>query len=188
MEQYKTCSNCKQTLANDCFAKQSKAKDGLQSQCKDCKRKGNRITMAKWREKNPEEHRKRNKLIRHSNPAKTRLQRAARYQKNKAAENKSARNYYRLNPEKSRQSASLRKRKVTDSGLFVVTTKELKRLYSSSCYVCGSNYRIEVDHIVPIAKGGRHSIGNLGSLCRACNRSKSDKFLIVFLMQRKNLE
>lgn len=185
MNQYKTCSKCKQIQQLSNFAKQSKSKDGLQSQCKDCKRAGNRLTMQKWRQANPELHRLRNKASRLSDPDKARRQRADRYQKNKEAENNAARNYYKNNPERIKEAASIRKRRVQEAGVFWVTNKELKRLYSSSCHVCGSNRKIELDHIVPIAKGGRHSIGNLAPLCRACNRSKSDKLFIVFITQRK---
>lgn len=33
----------------------------------------------------------------------------------------------------------------------------------------------EVDHIIPLAKGGRHVYGNLQCACRRCNMSKSDR-------------
>jgi hypothetical protein len=32
----------------------------------------------------------------------------------------------------------------------------------------------ELDHVVPIAKGGEHSYANVQLLCRACNGSKVD--------------
>jgi 5-methylcytosine-specific restriction endonuclease McrA len=33
----------------------------------------------------------------------------------------------------------------------------------------------ELDHIVPLSKGGPHTWSNVQTLCRACNRDKSDK-------------
>lgn len=38
-----------------------------------------------------------------------------------------------------------------------------------------NDYAPELDHIVPLSKGGSHTWDNLQCLCRACNQIKSDK-------------
>ena len=47
------------------------------------------------------------------------------------------------------------------------------------CKICGvsanEGARLEVDHIIPISKGGKTVIDNLQTLCMSCNRGKSDK-------------
>lgn len=43
------------------------------------------------------------------------------------------------------------------------------------CSNCGSSEDIELDHIVPVSKGGSNTTQNVEFLCRSCNRSKSDK-------------
>ena len=43
------------------------------------------------------------------------------------------------------------------------------------CVHCGSTKNLEVDHIIPISKGGEHSEFNYQILCRKCNRKKKDK-------------
>ena len=43
------------------------------------------------------------------------------------------------------------------------------------CTVCGSDDRTEIDHIIPVSKGGDSSEENLQLLCFTCNRSKSDQ-------------
>lgn len=47
------------------------------------------------------------------------------------------------------------------------------------CVICGASanegVRLHVDHIIPIAKGGKSSINNLRTLCERCNVGKSDK-------------
>jgi len=43
------------------------------------------------------------------------------------------------------------------------------------CVYCGSERDITVDHVVPIARGGSHEMGNLAACCAECNSSKGDK-------------
>ncbi len=48
------------------------------------------------------------------------------------------------------------------------------------CVLCGASVSdgvsLEVDHIVPIARGGKTEPSNLRTLCHACNAGKSDKY------------
>ena len=47
------------------------------------------------------------------------------------------------------------------------------------CQICGrtatDGITLEVDHIVPISRGGKTVAENLRTLCKECNRGKSDK-------------
>lgn len=45
----------------------------------------------------------------------------------------------------------------------------------STCVVCGSPDRPEIDHIVPWSRGGTNDLSNLRILCRRCNVDKGDK-------------
>ncbi len=40
--------------------------------------------------------------------------------------------------------------------------------------ICGSTYQVELDHIVPVSKGGRSTYMNLRCLCRVHNQWKAD--------------
>ena len=66
-------------------------------------------------------------------------------------------------------------------------TKKLRELIKSrdnfTCCNCGNsvyiepNLLLEIDHIIPVAKGGRTVEDNLQTLCWKCNRAKSDKMI-----------
>lgn len=66
-------------------------------------------------------------------------------------------------------------------------TKKLRETIKArdnyTCCTCGNstyvepNLLLEIDHIIPIAKGGLTEESNLQTLCWKCNRSKSDKIL-----------
>lgn len=43
------------------------------------------------------------------------------------------------------------------------------------CGLCGGKDRLEVDHIIPVSKGGKTEKSNLRTLCYPCNHGKSDE-------------
>ncbi len=57
----------------------------------------------------------------------------------------------------------------------------IERIRSSdnvSCYWCTDNFNgkdMHIDHVIPVSKGGSHSIGNLCASCVSCNTSKKAK-------------
>ncbi|MCF7930479.1 MAG: HNH endonuclease [Acholeplasmataceae bacterium] len=48
------------------------------------------------------------------------------------------------------------------------------------CCICGAKatdgVRLEVDHIMPVSKGGKSTDANLQTLCERCNKGKRDKY------------
>ena len=40
------------------------------------------------------------------------------------------------------------------------------------CMKCGSRENLEIDHVVPLARGGSNRLENLQLLCQDCNRRK----------------
>ena len=51
-----------------------------------------------------------------------------------------------------------------------------------TCFYCGKNPQehkisLDVDHIIPLSKGGNNSIDNLVTSCHECNSCKNDKML-----------
>jgi|GEM_PF-4337767 len=48
-------------------------------------------------------------------------------------------------------------------------------LSAAACSICGSTEQLEVDHIIPISKGGTSNVDNLQALCRRCNIAKGNR-------------
>jgi 5-methylcytosine-specific restriction endonuclease McrA len=42
------------------------------------------------------------------------------------------------------------------------------------CAHCGTPQNLTIDHIIPLAKGGKNTLDNLQMLCYACNTEKAD--------------
>lgn len=59
----------------------------------------------------------------------------------------------------------------------------IKERDSYECQMCAASIKdqslllLEIDHIIPVSKGGMSTMDNLQTLCWKCNRTKSDKIL-----------
>jgi hypothetical protein len=65
----------------------------------------------------------------------------------------------------------------TDSPSSGVILRAMKR-DRFTCTYCGkpgTDVELQVDHIIPVSKGGSHHIANLTTACRHCNQSKGNR-------------
>lgn len=46
---------------------------------------------------------------------------------------------------------------------------------SSVCSICRSTEKLQLDHIIPVSKGGLNDPANIQVLCQRCNAIKSNK-------------
>lgn len=60
--------------------------------------------------------------------------------------------------------------------------------YGGKCIYCSSQDNIEIEHRIPISRGGSNLAANLVPACRSCNRKKSDKTEFEFkeLLSKEN--
>ena len=176
----KQCSQCGQVKNIDQFFNRKQSRDGRTPHCKQC----GIAATSKWKKsnkqavklsgrrsylKNRELFLEKQKTWRKQNPA-----RAAEIRKKWQVSNRPKCANYQL----------IRRTQKRQNGVFLILPRELKRLYSSPCRMCGTQKDITADHVIPIRRGGRHSIGNLQPMCKACNSSKSDKFMVEWRRQR----
>ena len=169
-----TCSICKKTSEDVKFNKNTR-------RCISCEK----VYHHNWYKENTEKEKKRVTLWMNENPERAKKYREISYHRNrdkilklgkrwrnknkeKMAELKST--WRKKNPLKSQEYNN--KRRVRGGRSF--TSDELEILISlyPFCLKCGTDKQLEVDHIVPLSKGGSNIITNLQMLCKSCNRSK----------------
>jgi hypothetical protein len=106
---------------------------------------------------------------------------SANNKKNPEAGKASAARWRKNNPEKIKalNSATKSRRRKSERQLFSHDDwQSILRQYHLSCAYCGCGVNLTMDHVVPLIRGGRHSVGNIIPACRSCNSSKGGKFII----------
>lgn len=170
----KKCGKCQKTQPLENFAKNKARYDGLQNYCRICGYQASKkyaqthraaavARSQKWQRANAEKAKQAYKNYYES---------STEYQVSRRKK------YLQNNLERHANAQHKRRVKLQANGVYVVTIKELKRLYASPCFYCGKTGLMTIDHVIPIARGGRHSIGNLVTACRPCNSSKNSKFIV----------
>ncbi|MEU9605447.1 HNH endonuclease [Streptomyces sp. NPDC048057] len=108
------------------------------------------------------------------------------YERNRELRVQYAREWRAENPHRRRDQADRRAAlMVGNPGFCPFGVKEweaLKRRFDYRCAYCDSRSSgpLHKDHVVPLAKGGRHAIANILPTCVDCNSHKSDLLLAVW--------
>lgn len=50
-----------------------------------------------------------------------------------------------------------------------------RKIWARPCVICGTTYRIRIDHITPLTLGGTSEESNLQPLCWLCNHKKGNR-------------
>lgn len=211
----KLCNACGKTLPLEAFSKNKRMKDGLQTQCKPCMRrlqdKWRAINPDKVKKiakrsylKNQDYNKDRARKRYWDDPdyaaqwAKNNkdLCRASRqryYVKNKEKLRQKSRDWDRKNPDKFKErmqrSANARRARLAGVGgkLSKGIVQKLLKLQKGRCAYCATAlHKHHLDHIIPLALGGKNTDYNVQLLCPPCNMSKGAKHPIDY-MQSKGL-
>lgn len=112
-------------------------------------------------------------------PARGRAGRQEWYQRTAEQRRAYSREWAKANPDRVALNNHARRARRKAAGVFVVTERDWRRLverYRGCCAYCGkppADGVLHREHVVPLIRGGRHSIGNLVPACLACNYSKN---------------
>jgi 5-methylcytosine-specific restriction endonuclease McrA len=64
--------------------------------------------------------------------------------------------------------------------------REIKAWFDGRCAYCFAlTPKPEIDHIIPVSRGGLHVASNVAPACRWCNRSKNGRDLVEWLFPKK---
>jgi len=187
----KQCNRCREWKSLASFNKDAPTKDGLKNRCKVCVAADKHASHAAnpgpnnarsraYRKAHPVERRAYNREWKTENTAAVREYRRKYYETNRATELAANRKWVADNPEAARLIDLRRAARKKENGIFFVAPEELRYLLSQPCYLCGGAPSTQIDHIIPVSRGGRHSIGNLLGACKTCNCRKHAKFLIEY--------
>lgn len=107
-----------------------------------------------------------------------------RYKEKKEVIAAKCKEWWRSNPEKIREITQRRRAKKLGAKICDLTNKQwndIKLAYEMRCVYCGNILKnLTQDHLVPLSKGGDHTMTNIVPACRPCNSKKRDKKPLPF--------
>jgi len=173
----KICTKCKQRKEETEFYKDKSSNDGLTYWCKNCRKAFDKTRSASYyleHKEDTQQYRKNNK------------EGIREYQRNwcKGIKGRTAHATVRH---------KVRAEMVGITSVSTLTPEDVEFLYyiqRGSCVSCGtdiSNNNFQIEHIIPISKGGDLSLENCQLLCKKCNlkkRTKDTDYLGRFMMKK----
>lgn len=113
-----------------------------------------------------------------------------RYWENRDREVERSKRYRANNPERRRQWGDTRSERMrSNPGYVHFGESEWLRLvnrHGGRCAYCDVRCEVlEMDHVIPIARGGRHAIANILPTCPSCNRRKSSSLLVEWRYRQR---
>lgn len=187
----KRCPQCKEIKMFSEFYKNKSRKDGLSVYCKSCIKINShnyhkthkdlcKERLNKWRNQNREYVRERDKNYRqeHLEQEKAKDKKYRDSHKEKIAEK--GRKYrethkdYFYNKARERKNNQLKR---SDGTITLDTELKILEAQNYLCDYCGDDIskKKHLDHILPLDKGGLHTITNIHFTCSSCNLSKGAK-------------
>lgn len=178
----KKCTKCGETKPLDEFTNSSQTKDGKHRNCRSCKRDARlredpekvRLSRARWRERNREHVNARERAYHQDNTERIRERR----QKLRARNGEQIRAGEKSRRDRNPHLAWVKtyRRRARRYGIEMViedfTKADVIDRYGDSCFYCEEGAFEETDHVIPVRRGGPHTLDNIRPVCVSCNRAK----------------
>lgn len=195
----KLCKKCNTTKITTEFYKDRTSKDGLHSLCKQCKNALSKIYLQNnkkaknnynktnyeaRKEKGYKQDKEYYKEYYRRNKERI-LERIKKYQIDNKEILKAKKKIYKRTDSAKISIKNTRMKRKTIKKQGDVTSIQLGKLLedAKSCYWCNISLKgiiPHIDHYIPIALGGEHTLSNLVISCPRCNHTKSSKDPIKF--------
>ena len=192
MEDTKKCPQCGEVKSLNDFYVNNSRKDGHTAYCKLCiainshdyylrNKDKCKERIDRWVSENREYVRERGKKYRKDKPD-IEFNKQKRYRERhkeqlylKGKKYREEHKDYFYNKHRERQSL---KNGVSDGTVTLEAEQTLFELQDGKCAYCGCDLNINgkhLDHILPLSRGGQHSVSNVHWVCPKCNLSKGNK-------------
>lgn len=184
----KACSDCREWKPLAEYHRSKHTKDGLTYSCKHCNsaranawghanRERNRERKLRWRNANRERIKRVNRAWDQANRDKVIQFKAEWREKHRDALAERRRQWRREHPEQRQADRNNRRARLIQAGGQITAQewRDLKAFYSHKCLACGRSepeIKLTLDHVIPLADGGTHTIANVQPLCWGCNARK----------------
>ena len=194
----KTCSKCHEAKPDTDFWKNKHNKDGLNGWCTACEnahRDANRERILERRHKHYETNKarlaaeRRGYYYQHQAEETSRARAYLKSHANEIAEYRAAhheeiaargRAWDKAHPLEVSQKSTRRRARLLKATCGEVSYAAILQRDGWTCYLCGeliTRETLSFDHVIPLAKGGEHSMGNIKPAHLRCNQRKSAKIL-----------
>lgn len=192
----KRCGKCGIDKESDEFNKNKSKKDGLATECKNCKRQQDK----KYRSDHKDYYKDYNYKYNKENKDRLSKKKKEYIVNNKENHWKRQHDWYVKNIDSIKIRTALYKkehpdqyqmysnRRLARKKSFIIdifTIQDIIDLYGCQCIYCGGSFE-EIDHYVPLSKGGSHTLDNVRPSCEHCNLTKSNKLPEEFLKYKGN--
>lgn len=131
-----------------------------------------RLRMRSWRARNPERSRQHTRNSYRRNIYARRAAKARYYLEVVKPNHRTIAGRAKVRHQSIRRRARLQ---CVPRTLTVAEWQRIKAAYNHRCAYCVLPLPLEMDHVVPLTKGGAHSKENVVPACKSCNSSKGNR-------------
>lgn len=133
-----------------------------------------RAYAREWLRRNPEKAREAVRRWNKSHPEQRRAAKRLYYARHSEQHNAIMAAYHKAHPEVRRAKGNAYRARAREAeGQFTSAQwVALVEQYQNKCAYCGADGPLEIDHRIPLSRGGTNSIDNILPACGRCNRRK----------------